>query len=203
MYAAWLAEISGIPSYFSSTYTKAFEISQLVVTSNKVIFMWIPLKCHLTCDISKWEHFWTIISRITIYRVCIRSQDPGRGTRLLRRKKPPSFVAKLKAPPFKFIWGILLLPVRNPFTWKINENHENTTTKDAITWTSHLTKKNTNFITFMCHLALINSNLTWLCVMSKNVIKLLVVCSHLIQISVLTVCKQLHFRSNEGMMTAG
>lgn len=142
MSAAWLAEISGIPSYFSSTYMKAFEISQLVVqTSNKVIFMWIPLKCHLTCDISKWEHFWTIISRITIYRVCIRSQDPGGGTCLLRRRKPPSFGAKLKAPTIKFFWGIWLLPVRNPFTWKINENHEYATTKDAITWTSHLTKK--------------------------------------------------------------
>ena len=33
MYAAWLAEISGISSYFSSTYMhmKAFEISQLVM----------------------------------------------------------------------------------------------------------------------------------------------------------------------------
>lgn len=143
--------------------------------------MWIPLKCHLTCDISKWEHFWSIISSVyAIYRVCIRSQDLGGGTCLLRRKKPPSFVAKLKAPPFKFIWGIWLASSQEPFYLKNNENHTYTTTKDAITWTSHRTKKKkTNFITFMCHLALINSNFTWLCEMSKNVIKLLVVCSHL------------------------
>lgn len=143
--------------------------------------MWIPLKCHLTCDISKWEHFWNVISSVyAIYRIRIRSQDLGGGTCLLRRKKPPSFVAKLKAPPFKFIWGILLLPVRNPFTWKIMKTMHIPRQRMPSPWTSHRTKKNnTNFITFMCHLALIDSNLTWLCIMSKNVIKLLVVCSHL------------------------
>lgn len=164
-----------------------------------MIFVWIPLKYHLTCDIQNENTFEISLAELMRY------------TGFVLEAK-----TRVVAPVYLEGKSHLLL-VRN---WKLYPSNSfvvsgcfqsGTLFLEKLMKTMHkppqrmLISLNTNFITFMCYLAFNNEFQFIIYLAMHNVKKCSKTISGMqlpfIQISILTVCKRLHFSSNEGMMS--